>query len=72
MKKIKLRMTLSFFGLMLGGLLLMHMILTVFIGIADGDAVLPRMLNVPDLLGKLFMALIVTGVWYGLTFRGKS
>ncbi len=72
MKKIRLRMTLSFFGLMFGGLLLMRMILTVFIGIADGDAVLPRMLNVPDLLGKLFIALIVTGVWYVLTFRGKT
>lgn len=71
MRKTKLRMALSFFGLMLGGLLLIHVILTLAMGIIDGEAVLPRLLNGPELLGKLFITLIVTGLWYILTFHRK-
>ena len=71
MRKTKLRLTLSFFGLMLGGLLLLHAITAVFMGIVDGEAVLPRLLNVPELLGKLSIALIVTGLWYFLFFHRK-
>ena len=71
MRKTKLRLTLSFFGLVLGGLLLLHVIFTLVLGLIDGEAVLPRLLNVPDLLGKLFTALAVTGLWYFLTFHRK-
>ena len=71
MRKTKLRLTLYMFGLMLGGLLLLHVIIAVFTGIVYGEAVLPRLLNVPELLGKLVIALIVTGIWYFLFFHRK-
>ncbi len=71
MRNTKLRVVLSFFGLMLGGLLLLHVLFTLLMGLLDGEAVLPRLLNVPDLLGKLFITLIVTGLWYFLTFHRK-
>ena len=71
MRKTKLRTVVSFFGLMLGGLLLLHVILVLLAGLLDGEAVLPRILNVPELLGKLFIALIVTALWYFLTFHRK-
>lgn len=71
MRKTKWRLVLSFFGLMLGGVLLLHMILALLTGLLDGEAVLPRILNVPELLGKLLIALIVTALWYFLTFHRK-
>jgi len=71
MRKTKWRLVLSFFGLMLGGVLLLHVILALLTGLLDGEAVLPRILNVPELLGKLFIALIVTALWYFLTFHRK-
>ncbi len=71
MQKTKRRMVLSFFGLMLGGVLLLHVILTLLAGLLDGEAVLPRILSVPELLGKLFIALAVTALWYLLTFHRK-
>lgn len=71
MRKTKWRLVLSFFGLMLSGVLLLHVILALLTGLLDGEAVLPRILNVPELLGKLFIALIVTALWYFLTFHRK-
>lgn len=71
MRKTKWRLVISFFGLMLGGVLLLHVILALLTGLLDGEAVLPRILNVPELLGKLFIALIVTALWYFLTFHRK-
>ena len=71
MRKTKWRLVLSFFGLILGGVLLLHVILALLTGLLDGEAVLPRILNVPELLGKLFIALIVTALWYFLTFHRK-
>ena len=71
MQRTKRRMVLSFFGLMLGGVLLLHVMLAVLTGLLDGEAVLPRILNVPELLGKLLIALVVTALWYMLTFHRK-
>ncbi len=71
MQKTKRRLVLSFFGLMLGGVLLLHVILALLTGLLDGEAVLPRILNVPELLGRLLIALIVTALWYLLTFHRK-
>ena len=71
MQNTKLRLVFSFFGLMLGGALLLHVILALLTGLLDVEAVLPRILNVPELVGKLFIALIVTALWYFLTFHRK-
>ena len=71
MQNTKLRLVFSFFGLMLGGALLLHVILALLTGLLDGEALLPRILNIPQLLGKLFTALAVTGLWYFLTFHRK-
>ena len=71
MQESKRRLVLSFFGLMLGGVLLLHVILVLLMGLIDGEAVLPRILNVPELLGKLLIALVVTALWYFLTFHRK-
>ena len=71
MQKTKRRLVLSFFGLMLGGVLLLHVIFALLAGLLDGEAVLPRILDVPELLGKLLIALIVTALWYFLTFHRK-
>ena len=32
---------------------------------------MPRILNIPELLGKLLIALAVTAFWYFLTFHRK-
>ena len=71
MQKIKLRSAFSFFGLMLGGLLLVRVILAVFLGLVDGEAVLPRILDGPGLLIALLSSLAATGLWSFLTFKGK-
>jgi hypothetical protein len=71
MRKTKLRTVVSFFGLMLGGLLLLHVILALLAGLLGGEAVMPRILNIPELLGKLLIALAVTALWYFLTFHRK-
>ncbi len=71
MQKTKLRTVVSFFGLMLGGLLLLHVILALLAGLLGGEAVMPRILNIPELLGKLLIALAVTAFWYFLTFHRK-
>ena len=56
---------------MLGGLLLLHVILALLAGLLGGEAVMPRILNIPELLGKLLIALAVTALWYFLTFHRK-
>ena len=71
MRKTKLRTVVSFFGLMLGGLLLLHVILALLAGLLGGEAVMPRILNIPELLGKLLIALADTAFWYFLTFHRK-
>ncbi len=71
MRKTKLRTVVLFFGLMLGGLLLLHVILALLAGLLGGEAVMPRILNIPELLGKLLIALAVTALWYFLTFHRK-
>ena len=69
MRKTKLRLALSFFGIMLGGLLLMRIILAVFLGLLDGEAVLPRIWDRRDLLIALLSSLAATGLWSFLSFR---
>ena len=61
----------SALGLLLGGLLLMRAVLFVFLGLLDGEAVLPRLLDGRGLLGHLVSSLLTAGLWCYLAFRGK-
>ncbi len=60
---------LSAFGLLFGGLMLARSILTIFLGLLDGGAVLPRLLDGPGLLGHLLSSLLIAGLWCFLAFR---
>ncbi len=71
MRKSKMQLVVSFFGLMLGGLLLVHGFKAVLIGLLKEEAVLDRVLNGTDLLCILAACLIGTGIWYAVTFRDK-
>ena len=72
MSRIKLRLTLSFFGLMTGGLLLAHGIKAVAIGLLNGENVMDLVLSFSDLASIFLASLTGTGLWYFLTFRNKT
>ena len=62
----------SAFGLLFGGLVAVRVTLAVFLGVLDGKAVLPRILDARGLLANLFSSLAAAGLWSFLTFRGKK
>ena len=72
MNRIRLRMMVSFFGLMTGGLLLVHGIKAVAIGLLNEENVLDLVLSVPDLTSIFFASVAGTAIWYFCTFRGKT
>ncbi len=49
----------------------MRAVLFVFLGLLDGEAVLPRLLDGRGLLGHLVSSLLTAGLWCYLAFRGK-
>ena len=71
MSRFKLRMMISFFGLMTGGLLLVHGIKAVAIGLLNEENVLDLVLSASDLASLFFASVTGTAIWYFYTFRGK-
>ena len=67
----KIRLYLSAFLILFGGLCLVRLIAVLAAGLMDGEAVLPRLLSPKHLCFHLFLALFVALLWCYPALRRK-